>query len=48
MLRKILCDLRDISFPQFFVFDERGLFSTQTLKAMKVLSGKKMRGPRKM
>ena len=48
MLRKILCDLHDISFPQLSVSMSANYFHIKALKAMEVLSGKQMRGPRKM
>ena len=48
MSRKILSDLRDIFFLQLFVSISANHFQLKALKAMKVLSGEQMRGPRKM
>ena len=45
---KILCDWHDISFPQLFVSMSVNYFQLKAQKAMEVLSGKQMRGPRKM
>ena len=45
MSRKIFCNLRDISSPQLFVSMSAKYFQ---LKAMEILSGEQMRGPRKM
>ena len=51
MSSKILCHLRDISFPQLFV-SRSAKYPTQiqlkVLKAMEILSGEQMRGPRKI
>ena len=47
MSRKILCDLRDISFPQHFVSMSGKYFQLKALKAMEILSGEQMRGPEK-
>ena len=48
MFRRILCYLRDISFPQFFVLMSTKYIQHKALKAMEILSGERMRGPRKM
>ena len=48
MSQKILCDLRDISFPQLFVSMNAKYFQLKALQAMDILSDEKMRGPRKM
>ena len=43
MLRQILCDFRDISFPQIFVSMSTKNFQLKALKAMEILSGEQMR-----
>ena len=45
MSRKILCDLRDISSPQLFVWMNAKYFQLKSLKAMEIFSGYQMRGP---
>ena len=44
----ILCDLRYISFPQLLLSTSMKYFQLEALKAMEILSGEQMRGPRKM
>ena len=39
MSRKILCDLRDTSFPLLFVSTSAKYFELKALKAMEILSG---------
>ena len=48
VVQKILCDLRDISFPQLFVSMSAKYFQRKALKAMQILSDEQMRRPRKM
>ena len=48
MSRKILCDLRDISFPQASVSMSAKYFQLKTLKAIAIFSDEQMRGSRKM
>ena len=48
MSRKILCDLRDISFPQPFVLMSAKHFQFKALKVIEILSGEQRRGPKKM
>ena len=48
MSHKILCDLGDISFQQFFVSVSVKYFQLKALKAMEILSGEQMRVPTKM
>ena len=48
MSRKILCNLRDISFPQLFVLMSAKYFQLKARKAMEILSDEQIRGPRKI
>ena len=48
MSRKILCDLRDISFPQPSVSMSAKYFQLKTLKVIAIFSDEQMRGSRKM
>ena len=49
MSRKILCDLRNISFPQLFVSMSVKYFQLKALRAMEIFSVEQMRGgPNKM
>ena len=42
MLRKILCDLRSISFPLIFVSLSEKYFQLKSLKAVQILSREQM------
>ena len=47
--REILCDLRNISFPQLFVSMSAKYFQLKALKTMEIFSVEQMRrGPKKM
>ena len=48
MSRKVLSDLGDISFLQFFVSMSAKYFQLKALKAMEILSGEQMKSSRKM
>ena len=48
MSPKTFCDLCDISFPQLFVSTSAKYFQLKALKAMEILSGERMRAPRKI
>ena len=48
MLRKVLCYIHDISFPQLLASISLKYFQLKVLKVMEILSGEQMRGPRKM
>ena len=48
MSRKILCGLRDITFPQLFISISAKCFLLKAIRAMEILTGEQMRSPRKM